>query len=75
MKYRISKKVISVHIGNVIHKDKNFIFDTDGKFKNLKSEVEAAFNSGFLEKVEGKQEKEPEKQEKVEGKQEKKDKG
>lgn len=48
-KYIISPEVINVHISQKIwtKKDKA-VFDTDGKFKNCKEEVELAYERGFL---------------------------
>lgn len=68
-KYVINPKVINVHISQKIwtKKDK-VVFDTEGKFKKDKADIESAFARGFLvlldEKVE--EEKESKEVEKVE---------
>lgn len=70
-KYVISPKVINVHISQQIwtKKDK-VVFDTEGKFKKDKADIESAYERGFLvlldEKVEEKRDsKEVEEKEKV----------
>jgi len=53
MKYKL--KALSLHIGGVTYK-KPAEFDTSGKFKGLKAQLEAAERAGFLELVEEKPE-------------------
>lgn len=49
-KYKL--KSLSVGIGGKVYRKKDCeIFDTDGKFKSLKQDVEVAFKAGFLEKL------------------------
>jgi len=49
-KYKL--KSLSVNIGGVVHhKSEGTIFDTDGKYKPLKSEIEACEKSGFFVKI------------------------
>lgn len=69
-KYVISPKVINVHISQKIWtKNDKVVFDTEGKFKKDKADIESAFERGFLvlldEKVEV-EEKESKEVEKVE---------
>lgn len=48
-KYVISPKVINVHISQKIWTKKdNVVFDTEGKFKKDKADIESAFERGFL---------------------------
>lgn len=46
-------KSSSVYLGGIVYKAKKepTIFDIDGKFKNLKTEVLAAEKAGFLIKI------------------------
>ena len=64
MKYVIAKKVISVHIGNIIYKKPNkIVFDTDKpQWKGLKEEIEASHSAGFLDLLEEPKKAEPKKE-------------
>lgn len=49
-KYKL--KSLSVQIGGKVHKKEDkTVFDTEKKFKSLKSEVEKAEKAGFLVKL------------------------
>lgn len=49
-KYKL--KALSVQIGGQLHlKENEIVFDTDGKFKPLKKEIELAEKAGFLEEI------------------------
>lgn len=66
-KYIISPKVINVHISQKIwtKKDK-VVFDTEGKFKKCKDEIESAFERGFLVLLDEKKENKSEEKTEVE---------
>ena len=53
MKYVLNKRVISVHIGNIVYKKQDkTIFDPETKkWAGLKEEIEAACEAGFLERL------------------------
>jgi len=49
-KYKL--KSLSVNLSGVVHhKSEGTIFDTEGKYKPLKSEIEACEKSGFFVKI------------------------